>query len=115
MLAHREIAPEIGGQPLPSPALLCFFKTDCPACHLGLRYLDGLFQHYRGRAAIVGVSQDDPSGTQALAESLGLELPMQFDSSLQASEAWGLEAVPALFLLDRPGPGLRQLTGIRQG
>ena len=103
MLAHGEIAPAIGRQPLPSPALLCFFKTDCPACHLGLRYLEDLFRHYRERAAIVAVSQDDAPATRGLAESLGLELPIRFDSSLQASEAWGLEAVPALFLLDRMG------------
>lgn len=103
MLANGEIAPEISGSRPPAPALVCFFKTDCPACHLGLRYLDGLSRHYRGQAAIVAVSQDGASATQGLADALDLDLSIEFDSTLRASEAWGLEAVPALFLLDGRG------------
>lgn len=103
MLSNGEIAPEIDGQVPGGPALLAFFKTDCPACHLALRYLDDLDRHYGGRATVVAVSQDEASETESLARSLGLELPIRFDRGLFASAACNLEAVPALFLLNGDG------------
>ena len=111
MLAEGQLAPEIDGDPLGGPALLAFFKTDCPACHLALRYLDDLSRQFRNGATVLGVSQDDPERTDELARALGLGLPFRFDSGLRASAAYGLEAVPALFLLDRQG----RVAGCSQG
>ncbi len=103
MLRTGEIASEIASRVLDGPALVAFFKTDCPACHLALRYLDGLYGHFRGGPTVAAVSQDDSAGTDALARSLGLQLPVWLDDGLAASVACGLEAVPALFLIDRAG------------
>ncbi len=111
MLAEGQLAPEIDGVPPSGPALLAFFKTDCPACHLSLRYLDDLSRQFTNDATVVGVSQDAPQPTSELADSLGLALPLRFDSDLNASAEYGLEAVPALFLVDRLG----RVAGSSQG
>lgn len=103
MLPEGDIAPEIDGARPAGPALLAFFKTDCPACHLALRYLDGVARHFDGSASVVAVSQDGCSQTEELVRSLGLAMPVRHDTGLAASGAYALEAVPALFLLDGSG------------
>lgn len=111
MLADGQLAPPIDGEPHDGPALLAFFKTDCPACHLALRYLDDMSRQLSGKATVVGVSQDGPDRTSELADALDLGLPVRFDTRLRASVAFGLEAVPALFLVDRAG----RVAGSSQG
>ena len=103
MLAKGMQAPELAGQALSAPALVTFFKTDCPACHLALRSLDSLARELDGQARIVAVSQDGAASTGALVRSLDLKLTLRFDTGLAASRAYGLEAVPAVFLVDGSG------------
>ena len=111
MLSDGQLAPDIDGVPTSGPALLVFFKTDCPACHLALRYLDDLSRQFKNGAAVVGVSQDEPVSTSEMANSLGIALPIRFDTELNASVAYRLEAVPAMFLVGRGG----RLAGSSQG
>ncbi len=103
MLASGAVAPHVDGNPLTGPALIAFFKTDCPACHLALRYLDGLSRQFAVSGSVVAVSQDDPASTQDLIRSLDLDMPVRFDTDLEASVACALEAVPALFLVNGAG------------
>lgn len=102
MLAAGDRVPEIDGVALGRPALLAFFKTDCPACHLALRYLDDLSSQL-GDCAVIGISQDGEESTSELIDALALQVPVRFDRDLAASGACGLEAVPALFLVDGSG------------
>ena len=102
MLADGDRVPAIEGVERGRAALLAFFKTDCPACHLALRYLDDLGSRLRG-SSVVGISQDGEASTSELVDALGLRMPVSFDRDLSASVACGLEAVPALFLVDRGG------------
>ena len=103
MLAQGMQAPELAGEALAAPALVTFFKTDCPACHLALRSLDSLARELDGRARIVAVSQDDAGSTKDLVRSLDLKLTLRFDTGLTASREYELEAVPAVFLVDGSG------------
>lgn len=103
MLGPGDRTPPLPGGEIALPALLAFFKTDCPACHLALRYLDGLSRQVGERALVVAVTQDGDEPTAALAESLDLAIPIRSDADLCASRAFGLEAVPALFLLEPQG------------
>ena len=103
MLANGAVAPQISGLNLSGPALLAFFKTDCPACHLELRYLDSLSRSIESDDRVVAVSQDDQASTDKLMRSLGADLPLRFDHDLSASVGFGLEAVPALFLVGESG------------
>ncbi len=102
MLADGDRVPAIEGVARDGPALLAFFKTDCPACHLTLRYLDDLSSQL-GDSDVLGISQDGQESTSELVDALGLRIPVRFDRGLAASVACGLEAVPALFLVDGRG------------
>ncbi len=103
MLGKGMQAPELPGEAVPAPALVAFFKTDCPACHLALRSLDFLASELDGRAPIVAVSQDGATPTRDLARSIDVKMTMRFDAGLAASQAYELEAVPAVFLVDGSG------------
>ncbi len=103
MLAPGTIAPPIAGEEVRGPALVCFFKADCPACHLALRYLDGWARQIAGGAPVIGVSQDGPGVTGDLAQSLALRIPVRIDTALRASAAFDLEAVPAIYLVGDRG------------
>jgi len=111
MLSNGVVAPPVPGQPLSGPALLAFFKADCPACHLALRYLDSLSRSLGSGDHVVAVSQDELASTDKLMRSLGADLPLRFDRDLAASAGFGLEAVPTLFLLDRSGRVLASSQG----
>ena len=103
MLATGQLAPRIDGDDPCGPALLVFFKDDCPACHLALRYVDDVARQLDGRGAVIGVSQDDRGRTGQVKEALGLSMRTLCDTGLGASASYGLEAVPALFLVDGEG------------
>ncbi len=98
-----DIASALAGVAVRPPALIAFFKTDCPACHLALGYLDALGRQCHGRAQVMAISQDAAGPTSDLVRALDLALPIGFDESLDASRAFGLQAVPALFLIDAQG------------
>ena len=115
MLASGDSAPTLADRGVCPPALLAFFKTDCPACHLALRYLDGLYRQVSGRAPVVAVSQDAAEPTTDLMRSLGLEIPICFDEGLRTSSLYGLQAVPALFLLDQQGTIAASSQGFDKG
>ena len=111
MLANGVVAPPLPGQPPSGPSLLAFFKADCPACHLALRYLDSLARSIGPGDHVLAVSQDERASTEKLMRSLGADLPLRFDQDLAASAGFGLEAVPALFLLDESGRVLASSQG----
>ena len=101
MLRVGESAPKVPALEGIGPRLVAFVKSDCPACHLALQCLDGFYEHFGANAPIVTIWQDDFERLQPVARSLGLNLLICSDVELKASVAFGLEAVPALFLLDR--------------
>lgn len=103
MLGKGSSTPGLSDGPVAAPALVTFIKTDCPACHLALRYLDSLGREVSAPAQIVAVSQDNAEATRELKRSLGLDLEFRSDKGLTASKAHGLEAVPAMFLQDADG------------
>lgn len=103
MLGQGSPAPGLDDGPIAAPALVTFIKTDCPACHLALRYLDALGRQLRAPAHIVAVSQDGAESTRELKQSLGLDLEFRYDEGLAASKAYDLEAVPAMFLQGADG------------
>ncbi len=82
-----------------SQVLLVFFKIDCPTCQLTLPFLERL--HQSGRLAVRGISQNESADTREFAKAFGLTFPILLDSAAAnypASNAYGIEIVPSLFL-----------------
>ena len=86
---------------LTAPVLLAFFKMSCPTCQLIFPYLQRLAD--RGGPRIVGVSQDDAEGTAEFNAAFGVRFETVIDVGYAVSAAYGLEYVPALFLVEPDG------------
>jgi peroxiredoxin len=89
----------------PGEVLYAFFKTTCPTCELAWPYLDRVWKIAQGGGlSVLAVSQDDPETTGRFYEDLGVAVPTLYDRDpWEASEAAGLTAVPAFFVVGKDG------------
>jgi peroxiredoxin len=86
------------------PVLLALYKASCPVCQLTLPYLDRLSQ--RGSLKVVAISQDDAKTAKRFQENFHLTLPILLDPAEQnyrVSNAFGIDHVPSLFLIEPDG------------
>lgn len=84
-----------------APVLLAFFKISCPTCQLTFPFLQRLAD--RGGPRIVGISQDDAGRTAEFNAAFGVRFETLLDSGYTVSNAYGLEYVPSLFLVEPDG------------
>jgi len=84
------------------PVLLVFYKISCPVCQFTLPFLERIAQ---GQLPIVAISQDDASGTRRFQAKFGAldTLLDSEDEGYPASNAFGIEYVPSLFLVESDG------------
>lgn len=110
MLAEGTVAPDfsLGDWTLSQalrkgPVLLAFFKISCPTCQLTFPFL----QRLNGSAAlqIVPISQDNRAGTSQFQDRFGISMPVELDPApaYPASNLYGLQNVPSLFLIEPDG------------
>lgn len=85
------------------PAAIVFFKASCPTCQLALPYLDRLKD---GSLQVYAVSQDEEARTREFLRLFPLEMPVLLDAAragYPASNAYGIETVPSLFVIETGG------------
>jgi peroxiredoxin len=87
------------------PAVVAFFKISCPVCQFTLPYLQRLAERYAGESAtVIAVSQDDVRGTKEFNREYGLTFPTLLDEpGYPVSNAYGLNMVPTIFLIEPDG------------
>jgi peroxiredoxin len=90
------------------PALLVLYKSACPVCQLTFPYLERIFQGSNGSKAlqVVAISQDDEWATTRFREKFKITLPTLLDreeDGYPVSNAFGIEHVPSLFLVEADG------------
>jgi peroxiredoxin len=84
------------------PALFVFYKASCPVCQLTLPFLERIKE--KPAVRIVLISQDDVKTTMKFQKEFGLSLETLIDGrGYPASNAYGLESVPTLFLVQQGG------------
>lgn len=94
------------GEPVADPwthgrTVLAFFKTTCPVCHMVAPKLNAL--HEAG-ARVVGVGEDPPERLLPYASERGQDIPtLSEPAPYRVSDAYGLESVPSLFLVEADG------------
>ncbi|HEX6894398.1 MAG TPA: TlpA disulfide reductase family protein [Bryobacteraceae bacterium] len=94
------------------PALIAFYKIACPVCQLTAPYLERLSAGQK--LQIVGISQDDTSATDGFRKRFGVTFPTLLDQSgdgYPASNAYGISAVPSLFLVEQDGRVSKSFSG----
>lgn len=86
------------------PALLAFFKVSCPVCQMTFPFLDRLHRQAGGKLQILGVSQDNAADTREFNRECGVSFPVLIDRrGYPASNAFGIDTVPSLFLVEPDG------------
>jgi peroxiredoxin len=94
------------------PAVLAFFKVNCPVCQMTLPFLDRI--RSSGRLPVYAVSQNDARDTRDFHRRFGVSLPTLLDSEdagFVVSNAFGISSVPTLFLIETDGSISRVVEG----
>jgi len=89
--------------------LVAFFKTSCPVCKMVAPMLTKLAE---GGVRMVAVGQDPPDAIAEYSETQGQRVPALSEAApYAASEAYGLEAVPTMFLIGGDGEIRQAIAG----
>jgi len=80
-----------------------FFSTNCPHCQREILNFDRLNKTLGNDMFFLAISLSDNSKTIELRKSSRLEVAMMLDENAEASQAFGVEMVPAIFLIKRDG------------
>ena len=82
---------------------LTFFKVSRPTFQLSLHFINRLASKRTDTVRVWAVSQDPPGHTKHFNKEFEIRLPQLFDSEetgFPVSEAYGIDMVPATFLID---------------
>jgi thiol-disulfide isomerase/thioredoxin len=84
------------------PLALVFYKVTCPVCQMAAPKVELMARAYPGR--VIGVGQDPPAELERFGHQFGMEIPALPDlPPYDASNAYGIESVPTLFVVDGNG------------
>ncbi len=83
------------------PVVLAFFKTTCPVCQMAAPKVQALAD---AGVRVVAVAEDPPAEIQAYADRYGQKVTTVSEPApYPASDAYGIDTVPTLFLVDEDG------------
>ena len=98
------------------PILINFWATWCPPCKAELPYFEEAYQKYGQDIVFLMVDLTDGSretidGVKAFAGEYGYSFPVYYDTEYDAVYAYGIDAIPQTFAIDRNGNVIQQQTG----
>jgi peroxiredoxin len=97
-------AEALAGARARGPALVAFFKVSCPVCQMTFPFLERLHRQADGKLQVLGVSQDSAADTRDFNREYGVSFPVLIDRrGYPVSNAFGIESVPSLFLIEPDG------------
>jgi peroxiredoxin len=88
------------------PVALIFYKSACPTCQFTFPFVEKIFSRIGAnqRLTLWGISEDDVEDTQDFAKRHGISFKLLIDEHPYAvSAAYGLQFVPAIFLIEPDG------------
>jgi peroxiredoxin len=88
------------------PVVLVFYKGSCPTCQFTFPFIQQIYSKMGGRApwTLWGISEDDPDETLDFRQQFGITFELLIDTyPYQVSAAYGLQNVPAVFVVQSDG------------
>ena len=82
------------------PHAILFFGAECPHCQRELSHFDQIEKVYSNRVKFLAVSQSEDLKTSELLHAIGFKVQTMIDRNRSAGSAFGVDIVPALFLVD---------------
>jgi peroxiredoxin len=86
-----------------TPAALLFFSADCPHCQREITSFDRLSKRFGDRILFLAISMSSKTKTAELINSDQLEVKTLLDEEKIGQEQFGVDVVPALFLVGTDG------------
>ncbi len=86
------------------PVLVALYKASCPVCQFTLPFLERLSKS--DNIEVIAISQDDLKTTERFRAEFGITFPTLIDESRRGypvSNAFGIDYVPSLFLIEPDG------------
>lgn len=83
------------------PVLVHFWATWCPICRLEEGSIDSIADDYA--VLSVATTSGDAAELRAYMREQGLEFPVLLDETGDLTRRWGLQGVPATFIVDGEG------------
>jgi thiol-disulfide isomerase/thioredoxin len=90
------------------PVVLNFWASWCPPCKEEMPEFDRVYQELGGEIHFImldltdGARETEEDGRLYIEEQ-GLSLPIYFDSALEGATAYGIQAIPSTFFIDKDG------------
>ena len=84
---------------------LNFWATWCPPCREEMPSMESLYNRFKGNdfeMLAVNIAESD-AVVQSFAEEYGLSFPILFDRDSRVGSAYGVQAIPTTFIIDRDG------------
>lgn len=87
------------------PALVAFFKVECPTCQYTFPFLERLHRQFRAQGVrILGIAQDNARDSRDFAKEYGVTFPILIDDRpYKISNQYGISYVPSTFLINPEG------------
>lgn len=92
---------------------LNFWGTWCPPCKKEMPYINNQYHQYKDQGVqVLTVDIQEPELTvQQFAERLKLDFPIMIDTDKEVMTTYGIDLLPATFLIDKNGKVVKYHTG----
>jgi peroxiredoxin len=81
-----------------------FWAAWCTACRALIPHMNRWHAQYAARGVrVIGITTDPVPRAASAASELGMDYSILADTTQRTSRAYGVSAIPALFLIDRAG------------
>jgi peroxiredoxin len=109
MQGHKHRLSEYRGQGV----FLNFWGTWCPPCKKEMPYINNQYLQYKDKGVqVLTVDIQEPKlAVNQFAERLGLDFPIMIDTEKEVMSVYGVDLLPATFLVDKNGKVVKYYTG----
>ncbi|CAH2715693.1 Thiol-disulfide oxidoreductase ResA [Neobacillus rhizosphaerae] len=92
---------------------LNFWGTWCPPCKKEMPYINNQYHQFKDRGVqLMSVDiQESPLAVQQFADRLKLDFPIMIDPEKEVMNTYGVDLLPATFLIDKDGKVVKYHTG----
>jgi peroxiredoxin len=92
---------------------LNFWGTWCPPCKKEMPYINNQYEQFKDKGVqVLSVDIQEPElAVNQYAERLGLNFPIMIDTEKEVMNVYGVDLLPATFLVDKNGKVVKYYTG----
>jgi thiol-disulfide isomerase/thioredoxin len=95
--------------------LLDFWATWCPPCKKEIPELISLYKKYKNEKFLLwGIGLDNQAALESFSQKFGIPYPILLGTQ-EVQSAYGVRAIPTVFILDRLGRVAARFQGYREG